>query len=150
MQGNPADDSTGRREAYFIDFAREVAAVARMPIMVTGGILRRSVAENALTPEGGLPAVDMVGIATALAYYPDLPDQWKTGVRVDVQIPKINWKNKTLAALATMALTKYQLDRASKGKHCSPSFSPIFAIMKDRFKVSKQTKRYRKWRQSTA
>ena len=150
MQGNPADNSTGRREAYFIDFAREVASVAQMPIMVTGGILRKSVAESALIPEGKLPPVDMVGIATALAYYPDLPNQWKNGVHDNVEIPKINWKNKTLAALGTMALTKYQLDRASKGKHSKPSYSPVFAIIRDRLKVSKQSKRYRKWRLESA
>lgn len=149
MQGNPVDNSTGRREAYFIDFAREVASVAAMPIMVTGGIMRKSVAEGALTPERNLPAVNMVGIATALAYYPNLPNLWHNDVHSDVRIPKVNWKNKTMAALGTMALTKYQLDLASKGKACKPGASPIVAILKDRLKVNKQTKRYKKWRLKT-
>jgi len=61
MQGNPADNSTGRREAYFIDFAREIAAVASVPIMVTGGFVRREVAEQALESVAAMPAVDMVG-----------------------------------------------------------------------------------------
>ena len=48
MQGNPKDGSTGEREAYFIDFAREIARVAKMPIMVTGGITKLEVAEEAI------------------------------------------------------------------------------------------------------
>lgn len=149
MQGNPADNSTGQREAYFIEFARDIAVQAAMPVMVTGGIVRRAVAESALEPSGSLPAVDMLGVATALAYYPDLPNQWSQNKRLDVEIPRIDWKNKTLGALATMSLTKYQLKRASFGKTPRPNASPVVAIIKDRIKVSKQAKRYKKWRQQT-
>src|SRR3984957_4686159 len=47
MAGAPKDGAINPREAYFVDFAREIGAVARMPIMVTGGIRRRVVAEQA-------------------------------------------------------------------------------------------------------
>lgn len=146
MQGNPADNSTGRREAYFIDFAREIAAQANMPVMVTGGIARREVAESALEPSGTLPAVDMLGIATALAYYPDLPNRWANDDHLNVAIPRIEWKNRTLGALATMSLTKHQLKLASFGKPSRPNASPVVAIIRDRIKVSKQAKRYKQWR----
>lgn len=149
MQGNPADNSTGRREAYFIDFAREIAAVSTVPVMVTGGIVRREVAEQALQSIAALPAVDMVGIATALAYYPDLPNRWQQDDHLSVALPKVEWKNKTLAALANMAITKYQLKRASFGKSSKPGVNPVFAIIGDRIKVSKQAKRYQKWRRET-
>ena len=146
MQGNPADDSTGRREAYFIDFARQIAEISDVPIMVTGGIRRMSVAEEALVKDAALPAVDMIGIATALAYQPELPNHWQNGNGLEVEIPEISWKNKTLAALATMALTKYQLKRLSQGKKTRPKASPVLAILRDRIKVAKQVKRYKKWR----
>lgn len=146
MQGNAADDSSSRREAYFIDFAREVAAIADMPIMVTGGIKRKQVAIDALMDDGELPAVDMVGIATALAYEPDLPKQWLAGQGVDVGLPKIEWKNRTMAALANMSVIKSQLHAVSIGKKVSYKTSPILAIIKDRIKVIKQAKRYRQWR----
>lgn len=149
MQGSPKDNSTGRREAYFIDFARECASIAKVPIMVTGGIVRREVAENAMLPDGSLPAVDMLGVATALAYYPDLPNQWQQGNQLEVSLPKLTWKNTTLAALGTMALTKYQLHLASLGKPCKPSASPVLAIIRDRIKAKKQTARYKKWRAKT-
>ncbi len=150
MQGNPADNSTGRREAYFIDLARDIAEISDVPIMLTGGIARREVAEQALQEQGGLPAIDMLGMATALAYYPDLPAQWQRNEHLEVALPKIVWKNRTLGALATMALTKYQLKRAAQGQHSKPSASPIWAIVRDRLKVRKQVKRYRHWRSKTA
>ena len=54
LQGRTEDgSSTEQREAYFVDFARDIAAVAKMPIMVTGGIRRREVAEDALINKAG-------------------------------------------------------------------------------------------------
>lgn len=54
-EGAPPAGSTAAREAYFLDFARDISAVARMPVMVTGGIRRRTVAEQALKPSEGRP-----------------------------------------------------------------------------------------------
>ncbi|MBN3820510.1 NADH:flavin oxidoreductase/NADH oxidase family protein, partial [Paraburkholderia sp. Se-20369] len=68
MQGRTADGRTLAREAYFLAFARDIAAVATMPVMTTGGIRRQAVAEAVLA-EG----VAVVGMATALACVPDLP-----------------------------------------------------------------------------
>lgn len=147
MQGNGSGDtSTSRREAYFIDFAREIAAIASMPVMVTGGIKRKQVAEDALTVDGELPAVDMIGIATALAYEPDLPKQWQADQGVDVKVPRIEWRNRTMAALANMSVIKTQLHALSTGKSVSYRTNPIVAILKDRVKVTRQAKRYRRWR----
>ncbi|HSX71140.1 MAG TPA: NADH:flavin oxidoreductase/NADH oxidase family protein, partial [Pseudomonas sp.] len=61
MQGQTSDGSSLAREAYFLEFAERIAAVARMPLMVTGGIRRRAVAEQVLRGP-----VAMLGMATAL------------------------------------------------------------------------------------
>lgn len=150
MQGNATDStsSTRKREAYFIDFARQIAAIADMPIMLTGGIKRRQVAEDALNVDGELPAVDMVGIATALAYEPDLPNQWQTDQGLDVNLPRVEWENKTMSALGNMSVIKSQLQALSKGRPVSYKTNPIIAILKDRIRVIKQAKRYRRWRAS--
>ena len=65
MQGRSADGRTLAREAYFLEFAKDLAAVAAMPVMTTGGIRRRAVAEQVLAS-----GVAMVGVATALAARP--------------------------------------------------------------------------------
>ena len=48
LQGDARDGRTLAREAYFLEFARDIAKVARMPLMVTGGIRRRAVAEQVI------------------------------------------------------------------------------------------------------
>ena len=46
MHGEARDGRTLAREAYFLEFARDISKLARMPIMTTGGIRRREVAES--------------------------------------------------------------------------------------------------------
>ena len=70
---------------YFVGLARTIAARARIPIMVTGGITERSVAENALTASAEHAAVAMVGIASALAFDLNLPRKWRDGTVLATQ-----------------------------------------------------------------
>jgi 2,4-dienoyl-CoA reductase-like NADH-dependent reductase (Old Yellow Enzyme family) len=101
MQGQSRDGRTLAREAYFVEFARDIKAVAKMPVMVTGGIRRRPVAEQVLGA-----GVDLVGIGTALAIDPFLPRDWRLGKNNAPELRPITWKNKTLASLANMAAVK--------------------------------------------
>jgi len=85
MMGDAADgrlDSTARREIYFLDFAKDIAKTARMPLMVTGGVTKRATAELALAEDG----VDMVGIARAMAYHPNLPAAWKADETLEANV----------------------------------------------------------------
>ena len=148
MQGSASKDSTGQREAYFIEFAREIAQVAKMPIMITGGIRRKQVAEEALKQDDAGFGVAMLGIARAMAFVPDLPNRWQQNQHLDVQLPQLNWKNKTIAALGVMSVTKAQLNRLASGKAPKPSVNPVLAILADRIKTKLRTRRYRKWRES--
>lgn len=149
MQGRIDEGSSShRREAYFIDFARDIATAATMPVMVTGGIKRASVAVDALADKGANFGVSVLGIATAMAYVPDLPNQWRNGQRADIALPSVQWKNQTMASMATMALTKAQLKRLAAGKSPKPNISPLLATIRDRMHISKLTKRYRKWREA--
>lgn len=66
----PKAQSTRRREAYFLEYARDMrAAVKNMPLMVTGGFrtpeLMREVIESG--------EVDVIGIARPFCVDPDLP-----------------------------------------------------------------------------
>lgn len=155
MQGRVAEkdaekpEKTLRREAYFVDFAREIASVAKMPIMVTGGILRRAVAEEALAKDSAGFGVEMLGLAQAMAFQPDLPNQWRDH-ELEIKLPQVNWKNKTFAALAVMAITKVQLKRLAQGKLPKANVSPFFSLIGDQIETNKRTKRYRRWRENTA
>lgn len=146
MQGQTDDSSTSKREVYFIDFAREVAAVAAMPIMVTGGICRKETAQAALARGANGFGVDVLGIGRAMAYVPDLPDQWRAGRMTEVAMPQVTWKNRTLAGLATMAVIKRQLARMANGRKARRGQSPVISILRDQMKTGALTKRYKAWR----
>lgn len=151
MQGNVADDasSTLQREAYFIEFARDIAQVASMPLMVTGGILKRAVAESALQQDDAGFGVKMLGIGRAMAFHPDLPNKWRDA-EFEVSLPEITWKNQVMSALAVMSVTKLQLGRMAQGKAIKANANPLLTLLADRFKTSLRTKRYRKWRNQKA
>ena len=137
MQGTTADGRTLQREAYFLDFAKEIAQVATMPIMTTGGVRRLAVAENVLAQ-----GIDIIGMGTALAMNPALPNDWKDNDQLSAHDPVVQWKDKTLSAIATMAVIKRQLQRMGAGKPPKPNASPLFSLIRDRLRVKKLTKRY--------
>jgi 2,4-dienoyl-CoA reductase-like NADH-dependent reductase (Old Yellow Enzyme family) len=140
MMGAARDERTLAREAYFLDFARDIAGVATMPLMVTGGIRRREVAEKVIAS-----GVAMAGIATALAIEPDLPRKWRLGSDDAPSLKPIAWKNKPLASTAHMAAVKYQLARLSEGRPTAPRVSPVWALVLSQIEGRRRAARYRRW-----
>ncbi len=72
VEGRSADavavrPSTQVREAYFLDYARDIRAVAKMPLMVTGGFRSREGMTAAL--QSG--ALDVIGLARPFCTHPD-------------------------------------------------------------------------------
>jgi 2,4-dienoyl-CoA reductase-like NADH-dependent reductase (Old Yellow Enzyme family) len=139
MQGDARDGRTLAREAYFLEFAGEIAAVASMPVMVTGGIRRLPVVEQVLAS-----GVAMAGIATALAINPALPKQWQAGQPSSAELPAIRWKNKAFASLAYMAVVKFQLRQLSLGKHTHAGVSPLRALVLEQLKSARRTRQYKR------
>jgi 2,4-dienoyl-CoA reductase-like NADH-dependent reductase (Old Yellow Enzyme family) len=140
MQGQARDGRTLAREAYFLEFARDIKAVARMPVMITGGIRRRPVVEQVLGT-----GVDMVGMATALAIDPYLPRDWRLGKDSAPELQPIIWKNKLFASLASMAVVKFQLQKLSKGQTPNPNVSPLRALTLQQIAIAFRTRQYRRW-----
>lgn len=139
MQGITADGRTLEREAYFLEFAKDIAQHATMPVMTTGGIIRLSVAQKVLD-EG----IDLVGVGRGLAFCPELPLLWKTAPESIAILPVVKWKDKTLSALATMAITKRQLRRLGQGKPPKLNSSPILSLITDQLRLKRLTMKYRK------
>jgi len=139
MQGVTADGRTLAREAYFLSFAQSIARNTSIPVMTTGGIYKFSTAKTVLAK-----GVDLVGIATGLALKPDLPNRWQLGKDIEIDMPKITWKNKTLRSLAIMAVVKRNLRRVGAGKKASAKLSPLFTLILDQIRTARLTKRYQK------
>ncbi|MDD2057381.1 NADH:flavin oxidoreductase/NADH oxidase family protein [Pseudomonas sp. GD03860] len=140
MQGSARDGRTLAREAYFLEFAQEIAAIARMPVMVTGGIRRMPVVEQVLA--GG---VAMAGIASALAVDPALPRRWQAGqVQASAELGPIHWKRKAFAAMAYMAVVKAHMRRLAEGKRPAAKVSPLWALVQEQCGTLIRARRYRR------
>ena len=148
MMGDSQDgrisQSTIEREAYFLDFAKDIAAKATMPLMVTGGITQRATADRVIGTDG----IDLVGIARGLIITPDLPNRWQADDNVAGPVQTVNWKNPALRSLANMALAKANLLRISQGQTPKPKLNPILASLVQQKNQAQQTKRYRRWLES--
>lgn len=68
-------ESTKKREAYFLNYARAIREVATMPLMVTGGFRSRDAMQEALN-EG---VCDVIGLGRPLCTHPDTPKQLMNG-----------------------------------------------------------------------
>ncbi len=145
MHGQARDGRTLAREAYFLEFAKDIASVAEMPIMVTGGIRRHPVAEQVLDS-----GIEMVGMATALAIAPHLPKAWRQGTPIAPVLRPITWRNKVLASVAYMAMVKHQLRRLSIGKRSRPNVHPALALVQEQLDAKVRAWQYRRWLQSQA
>jgi 2,4-dienoyl-CoA reductase-like NADH-dependent reductase (Old Yellow Enzyme family) len=139
MQGRTADNRTLAREAYFLEFAEKIALESSIPIMTTGGITKLNVANKVINR-----GVDLVGIASALAFTPDLPNSWQTHNSVQGHVPTLNWQDKTLNGLAVMAMVKHALRAVGKGKKPSINTQPLWVLIKDQIRAKMLTNRYRK------
>ncbi len=132
--------STYLREVYFLEFARQIEAVAKMPLMVTGGITRKSTAETAL----GSGAVEIIGIARAMGHNPYLPKDWHAGKNETTDLTLSKSRHKPFRAMSDLATTKANLYDMAKGKF--PKKRNVLAsILRHQFKLLRKTKDYKKW-----
>lgn len=138
MQGEARDGRTLAREAYFLEFAKELASIATMPLMVTGGIRRLPIVQQVLDS-----GIAMAGIATALTLEPQLLKHWRDGRDPNPQLKPIQWQRKPLAALATLAVVRDQMRRLSRGHQPKPKVAPCLALVRDQWFIARRTRQYR-------
>lgn len=134
------DNSTLAREAYFLEFAKDMQKTTQMPLMTTGGIRRQAVAEQVL--KAGMA---LVGMATALALNPNLPQQWQQGNAIDGARIEIDWQDKMLRSTAIMMIVQRQLLRLATGKPAGKKLNPIWTLILSKWRQNKKKKRYQQW-----
>lgn len=140
MSGRPADGYTAAREAYFLELAAELAGNSPLPLMLTGGISHRETAERVLAGK-----VAVVGMATALAVTPDLPDRWRDGLGAEGTLRPVTWSDKALASLTEMAMVRYQMRRMAAGKNPALGVRPVVALVADQRVQGRALRRYSRW-----
>jgi 2,4-dienoyl-CoA reductase-like NADH-dependent reductase (Old Yellow Enzyme family) len=145
MTGRPADGRTAAREAYFLELAAELATTSPLPLMLTGGITRRETAETVLAS-----GVALVGMGTAIAVTPDLPNRWREGLEATERLAKVTWSDRTLASAASMALVRHQMRRITRGRTPTGRTHPVYALACDQLAQRRALRRYRRWLETRA
>jgi 2,4-dienoyl-CoA reductase-like NADH-dependent reductase (Old Yellow Enzyme family) len=145
MAGRSADARTGGREAYFLELAAELAKSSPLPLMLTGGITRRHTAEQVLAS-----GIELVGMATAVAVTPDLPNRWRAGREASERLKPVGWSDKTLASAAGMALARHQMRRITRGRHPTGRTHPVHALVCDQRAQRRSLRDYRAWLKARA
>jgi 2,4-dienoyl-CoA reductase-like NADH-dependent reductase (Old Yellow Enzyme family) len=102
-----ASDGAGQGP-YFIEFARRARRLTNRPLMLTGGFKNRGQAEEAISSG----AVDVVGLARALALEPSLPSLWKANEMPAPEFPRFaHAPEGGITAWYTMRLTNLGSDQ---------------------------------------
>lgn len=140
MTGRPADGRTAAREAYFLELATDLAASSPIPLMLTGGISRRDTAERVLAND-----VAVIGMGTAIATTPDLPNRWRAGGEATGRLRPVTWSDKALASMASMAQVRHQMRRMAAGKDPALGVGPARALMADQWVQRRALRSYAAW-----
>ena len=119
-------ESTVAREVYFLEFARRVRAVTRLPLMVTGGFRSAATMEAALAED----ALDLVGLARPLALDPDFPARLLSGQVERSEVRPLRVKSKVFAFLAEASWYGDQIERMADGLDPDPAISPYASIVR--------------------
>ncbi|MCP5083596.1 MAG: oxidoreductase [Alphaproteobacteria bacterium] len=110
-----SSDTPSDGSPYFLDFARRARSATEVPLMLTGGFERREQAADVIA-DG---AVDVVGLARAMALNPDLANVWLTEDGGDPKFPVFEapprggvtaWYSMQLTALAEDAEDDFTSD----------------------------------------
>lgn len=133
--------STKAREAYFLDFAKNARAYAKMPLMVTGGFRSKAGMDAAL--EDG--ALDMVGMGKPFSHNPSIANELLNGTMTKVELKKIKLPIAALSSMAEMAWAKSQMHRIGEGKRPTPFLGPFFNLVSSQIRQRKDAKIYRRW-----
>lgn len=121
-----ARSSTGRREAYFLDYAEKVRARATMPLMLTGGFRSRRGMDEAL--QSG--AVDVVGMARPLSLEPDLPRRLLSGEAEAARPFDISTPFSAINSMLPSVWCQQQLHRMAEGRDPDPELSPWRSLLR--------------------
>lgn len=138
MQGRTADGRTLAREAYFLEFATQIAQVSQVPVMSTGGVTRLPTAETVVQS-----GVALVGIGSALAVCADLVQRWQQNPAYQPDVRPVNWKDKAIASVASMALIRRHIRRWATGASRPRRLSPLVSLLLDQMQMKKKVSNYR-------
>lgn len=104
-------ESTRKREAYFIDFARRVREHSKLPLMITGGFRNRAFVEATLKNR----EADVIGMARPFLVDPAFGRSFLSGELQAVELPRFR-VGKALSLMSEGGYYNFQLARLARGR----------------------------------
>jgi 2,4-dienoyl-CoA reductase-like NADH-dependent reductase (Old Yellow Enzyme family) len=130
MMGTDVKETTRKREAYFIDYAKKAQSLISTPLVVTGGFRSQKGMEEAVANG----EIDMVGIARPFALVPDLANRIFNGNYETVQAKPIKTGIKLIdknASLLEIGWYEQQLARIGKSKSPNPNHNVWISLLQN-------------------
>jgi 2,4-dienoyl-CoA reductase-like NADH-dependent reductase (Old Yellow Enzyme family) len=103
--------SSVAREAYFLDYARQLRTATAVPLLLTGGLRTRATMLEIL----GEGAVDVIGLGRPLAVAPDLPAGLLDGTVEAAPAPRIRSRIRKVDDALQVLWFQDQLRRMARG-----------------------------------
>ena len=121
-------ESSKKREAYFLDYAKELRQSVDSPVVLTGGFRSASAMNEALAEE----ACDLIGIARPLAVEPDLPNKAMADNNYSIHLRPLSTGIKKLDEMILLNMSWYeaQFDRIAKGQSPKANLNEWYAAWK--------------------
>ena len=130
MMGADVKETTKKREAYFIAYAKKAQKLISTPIVVTGGFRSQKGMEEAVANG----EIDMVGIARPFALVPDLANRIFNGSYETVHARPIRTGIKRIdksASLLEIGWYEQQLARMGKSKSPNPDHNVWISLIQN-------------------
>jgi 2,4-dienoyl-CoA reductase-like NADH-dependent reductase (Old Yellow Enzyme family) len=127
MMGINTRDSTKKREAYFLEYARDIKKAIDCPLMVTGGFRTSDFMKSVFQTN----ELDLIGLARPLAIEPDFPKHLLSGKTVESAVHPLTTGFRFLDKLFPLEITWYtqQLHRMGSGKNPNPNASVALSVL---------------------
>ena len=121
--------STIEREAYFLDYAKDIKEVISCPLMLTGGFRSANFMRKVIESK----EVDLVGLGRALCIEPDFPQSVLNGEDSISPVKSITSGYRYLDKLLPLEIIWYteQIRRMGKGKKPYPELKALKVILKN-------------------
>ena len=126
MMGNGMKDSTRIREAYFLDFAKQIRKECQLPIMVTGGFRTLSVCREALANR----ELDVIGFGRPFLIDETFPRKFLDGSMKRIEEPKIKILDPNNVDAAEAGFYDFQIKRLAYGKPLDFNYSALKVAMR--------------------
>ncbi|MCO4793719.1 MAG: NADH:flavin oxidoreductase/NADH oxidase family protein [Bacteriovoracaceae bacterium] len=119
MTGASVKESTKKREAYFLEYAKDIKAVISCPLMVTGGFRTAEFMNEALKND----ELDLVGLGRPLCINPNFSKQLLNGEDVVSEVRPLSSGVKILDKIFPLEIIWYshQIQLMGKGKAPKPN-----------------------------